>query len=154
VENLSLDEVLDLAIAKEEEAAQGYRDLAAAAENDTIREMFMTFATEEEAHRDSLMQVRLGDLQIFAKSWPEESELLFVPQEGELNPDAKPPAVILAAIDAERRAFLLYKALAERSEDNGVKTLLDAIAREEAHHWNSLQKVYDSMCGLPEKELN
>lgn len=150
MEDLSLDDVLDIAIAQEEEAAQGYRDLAAAAENEEIREMFLQFAVEEEAHRDSLIQVRMGDLQIFAKSWPEESELLFVPQEGEPAPDAKPPTVILAAIDSERRAFLLYKALAERSEDNGVKTLLEAIAREEAHHWSSLQRVYDSMYGFPE----
>ena len=148
----SIDEVLEFAIADEEKAAQTYHALAAAAEKDEIRELLTRFALEEEAHKESLMQVRLGDLEIFAKPWPEKSELLFLPQEGELPADAKPPTVILAAMDGERRAYLLYKALAERSEDNGVKTLLDAIAREEAHHWNSLEKIYDSMCGLDESD--
>ncbi len=147
----STAEVLEMAIEEEEKAAKAYRNLAAAAEKDEVRGMLIRFAEEEEAHRESLMNVRLGDLEVFAKPWPEKSELLFVPREGELAPDATPPTVILAAMDDERRAFLLYTALAERSEDPGVKTLLGAIAREEAHHWHSLEKIYDSMCHLGEE---
>ena len=144
----STAEVLDMAIAEEEKAAKAYRELAAAVERDEVRKMLIRFAEEEEAHKEALMNVRLGDLEVFAKPWPEKSELLFLPQEGELAPDAKPSTVILAAMDDERRAFLLYTALAERSEDPGVKTLLGAIAREESHHWSSLEKIYDSMCRL------
>ncbi len=146
----SMDDVLNLAIAEEEKAMKSYRDLAAKTSDDEVCEMFRQFALQEEAHRQSLMQVRLGDLEIFAKPWPEKSELLFVPPEGELDSDADALAVILAAIDSERRAFMLYKALAARSEDNGIATLLDAIAREEAHHWHTLEKIYNTMCGLGE----
>lgn len=144
----SMEEVLDLAIEQEELAAKTYRDLAESSDDEDLEKVFIGFADEEDKHRQSLERVRSGDLELFAKDWPDQETLLVPPGPIDLKPDSELHTIILAAMDAERRALMLYRGLAKRTEDPGVKTVLDAIAREEAHHWSILEKIYDTVCGL------
>ena len=58
----SIDDVLDFAIGKEEEAAELYTRLAETVERPGMREAFRELASEEERHRERLARVRAGEL--------------------------------------------------------------------------------------------
>ena len=146
----TITEVFAFAIAAEVEAARTYRDLAGKVSREGLRELLLAIADEEDAHRESLEQAREGDLSLFARALPtvQLSAPLAVPA---LNPDATPAQILLAAIDAERRAFALYSELAAAADDPGLTTLLDALAAEETRHWQKLEQAYDDSIvgGLP-----
>ena len=138
----TVEEVFDFAIAAEVEAARTYRDLAAQVKRQGLRALLLAIADEEEAHRESLEQVREGDLSLFAWGAPEIelSAPLVAPA---LAPDASPAQILLAAVDAERRAFVVYSELAAKADDPGLTTLLEALAVEETRHWQKLEQAYD-----------
>ena len=146
----TITEVFAFAISAEVEAARTYRDLAGKVSREGLRELLLAIANEEDAHRESLEQAREGDLSLFARALPtvQLSAPLAVPA---LNPDATPAQILLAAIDAERRAFALYSELAAAADDPGLTTLLDALAAEETRHWQKLEQAYDDSIvgGLP-----
>ncbi len=141
---MTIEEVLDFAIAAEVEAATTYRDLAGRVDGPGLRELLLLIAGEEDAHREALDGVREGDLSLFAKGSPtvQLSAPLAVPA---LTPDATPAQVLLAAIDAERRAYTVYRDLAAAADDLGITTLLEALAVEETRHWQKLEQAYDAL---------
>ena len=142
----TVEEVFDFAIAAEVEAARTYRDLAGRIEGSGLRALLLLIADEEDAHLEALERVREGDLSLFAGGSPsvELSAPLAVPA---LTPDATPAQVLLAAIDAERRAYMVYSELAAAADDPGLTTLLQALAVEETRHWQKLEQAYDSYVG-------
>jgi rubrerythrin len=139
----TIKEVLDFAIEAEVQAAQVYRDLAGSAVHQDLRTLLLALADVEEEHWKSLEEVREGDLSLFARKAPvvQLSVPCFVP---ELSPEMTLAQLLLAAIDAERRAHELYSGLAREAIDPGLATLLDALAREEINHWQQLQQAYDT----------
>jgi rubrerythrin len=141
----SLEDVLDMAIEKEELAASTYRDMAERAERDDLRTLLIGLARVEEVHRQSLEEVRMGDLSLFARPWPEQQELSAPSTPVDVTPDASPTRAILAAIEAERHAFQLYTRLAQLTDDAGLRTVLEALARDEAGHWHTLEQAYDQL---------
>ena len=58
----NIDEILDYAISREEEAAALYTDLAELADRPGMREAFLEFAEEEEGHRRHLESIKAGEL--------------------------------------------------------------------------------------------
>ncbi|MCK5549187.1 MAG: hypothetical protein KAI41_01495, partial [Hyphomicrobiaceae bacterium] len=54
----SVDEILDFAIRKEEEAAETYTDLAGKMERAHMRQVFEDFAREELGHKEKLLQIK------------------------------------------------------------------------------------------------
>ena len=125
-----------MAIAAEELAAATYRSLAERAARDDLRSLLSDMAAQEEAHRRALERVREGDLTLFAKEAP-PVEVLWAPSTApNVDPLSSHATALLAAIDSERQAFQLYANLARATDDPGLKTLLNALAREEASHWH------------------
>ena len=141
----TIEEVLDVAIAAEELAAATYRSLAEWATHDDLRSLLSDMAAQEEAHRRALERVREGDLTLFAKEAP-PVEVLWAPCTApNVGPLSSPATALLAAIDSERQAFQLYANLARATDDPGLTTLLDALAREEASHWHDLVTAYNQI---------
>ena len=74
----SVDEILEFAIKKEEEAAQFYSEWAGKAESSRIRQIFDEFAAEEKGHKEKLLRVKAGKQVI-------TSTEKFLPIEGEFQ---------------------------------------------------------------------
>ena len=62
----SVDEMLDFAIAREEEAAAFYTELAAKMDRPWMRQVFEDFAGEERGHKQKLLGVKAGKTVLFA----------------------------------------------------------------------------------------
>jgi rubrerythrin len=56
----TMDEILDFAIAKEEEAARLYSELAEKMKHPGMRDALLEFAKEEISHKERLLQVKAG----------------------------------------------------------------------------------------------
>jgi rubrerythrin len=140
----SVDEVLDFAIAREEEAAQFYTDLAAKMDKPATKDIFQRFAREEEGHKRKLLRVKeSGHLQ------PSTKKVLDL-QIGDYLVEVDPATheldyqnALILAMKREKAAFKLYTNLAEATDDADLKATMLALAQEEAKHKLRFEIEYD-----------
>ena len=138
-----IEQVLELAIAKESEAERGFRALAQRAQREDLRELLEQLAAEEARHKASIERVREGDLTVFAGVTVRDEWLMAPPTGVAIEPDSDPAQALLSAMEDERQSRALYSGLAEQLSDPGLKTLLEALAAEELNHWRTLQRAYE-----------
>ena len=139
----SVDEVLDFAIGNEEEAMNFYNDMAGMMDSPAMRTVFEEFAREEEGHKAKLLKVKTSggfnpssaaimDLKI-------GDYLVEVPAETDISyQDA-----LILAMKKEKAAFKLYMDLHETVDDADLKSLMLALAQEEAKHKLRFEIEYD-----------
>lgn len=138
----TVNEVLDLAIAKEIEAHDFYMELAAWAERPEVAEAFEGFAAQELQHRVKLEAIKAGRLIL------QEQEVGSLGIAETLEP-AEPKAnltyaqALAVAMQREKAAFRLYTHLASLSRDRETRTVLSRLAQEEAQHILRLEIEYD-----------
>jgi len=139
----SVDEILDFAIRKEEEAAEMYTDLAGKVEKQYMRKLFEDFAREEVGHREKLLQMKEGRLLL-----PAEEKVMNL-KIAEYLEDVRPSAVgdyahaLTLAMKEEKAAFRMYTELAEATDDERVRATLLGLAQEEAKHKLRFEIEYD-----------
>ena len=139
----SVDEALDFAIAREEEAHGFYVSLAARMTRASLRELFLSFAQEEKRHKEKLNDVKKGRDKVMA------GEKITDLRVGDYSVDAVPSAemdyqdALLLAMQREKASFRLYTDLAASTPDEPLSQLLGAIAQEEAKHKLRFEIEYD-----------
>ena len=140
----TVDEILDFAITREEEAAQFYRALAKQTDAIGMREMFEEFAREEVIHREKLLLVKEQKLLLPAKD--KLLDLRVSRYDVEIAPEQEHDyqQALLLAIRKEKAARILYEDLAERTQETNAHTVLVALAQEEAKHQHYFEKQYDN----------
>jgi len=139
----NIDEILDYAISKEEEAAALYTDLAELADRPGMREAFLEFAREEVGHRRHLESIKVGDLP--ALTIQQVQGLGIAEHLVELEPTAAMTYAegLIVAIKAEQAAQDLYTGLAEAADDPNLAAVFTALAGEEAKHKHRFELEYD-----------
>jgi rubrerythrin len=138
-----VDEILDFAIAREQEAVEFYTQLAGQAKNAAIREMFEQFAGEERGHKAKLTQVKQGKKLLSAKGEVLDLKLGEYLVTEEPGPDLDYAGALILAMKKEKAAFRLYTTLAGQAQDPAVKALLLGLAQEEAKHKLRFEVEYD-----------
>jgi len=139
----SVDEVLDFAIAREEEAAQFYTGLAAKADKDWMKKLFEEFSREEMGHKAKLQGIKEGKLLVpVAKKVVDlkiADYLVDVDPQGELDYQQ----TLIVAMKKEKAAFKLYTDLAAQADSEELKQTFLALAQEEAKHKLRFELEYD-----------
>ncbi len=142
----SVDEILDFAIQREQDAADFYKDLSTKVELDSMKKVFTGFSREEMGHKAKLEAVKSGkrlmasekrilDLKIgdhLEEVEPTKSELSYQ--------DA-----LIIAMKAEKAAYKLYNELATSTDDAEVQEIFAGLAQEEAKHKLRFEIEYDDM---------
>jgi rubrerythrin len=141
----NIDEILDYAISREEEAAALYRDLAELADRPGMREAFLEFAKEEEGHRLHLESIRAGELP--ALTVHQVQSLGIADHLVACEPTAAMTYAkgLVFAIKAEQAAQELYTGLAEATDDPNLAAVFTALAGEEARHKRRFELEYDEV---------
>ena len=141
----NIDEILDYAISKEEEAAALYTDLAELADRPGMREAFLEFANEEDGHKRHLESIRAGDLP--ALTIQQVQNLGIAGHLVQREPSAAMTYAegLMIAIKAEQAAQELYMGLAEATDDPNLAAVFSALAGEEAKHKLRFELEYDEM---------
>ena len=139
----SAEEILDFAIKNEEEAASFYADLAENVESASMRKVFEDFAREEQGHKKKLQAVKQsGTME------PATRHVLDL-QIGDYLVDTEPGTeldyqqALVLAMKQEKAAFKLYMDLATAATDPEPRSLLLALAQEEAKHKLRFEIEYD-----------
>ena len=140
----TIDEVLDFAIEREQEAVEFYSDLATKVKTPAMKAVFEQFAKEEQGHKARLAKIKAGQ-HVKTKSQGAVIDLKiseYVVAE-EPTPDITYQAALILAMQKEKAAFRLCSAMAEIMEDPAIKEVLLSLARDEAKHKLRFEVEYD-----------
>jgi desulfoferrodoxin-like iron-binding protein len=139
----SVNEILDFAIEKEEEARQFYLEWAQKLENRALSEQFTLFAGEELKHKEKLQRVKSGST--FTPASKQVTDLKIVDYLVDIvpTPDMDYQEALIVAMRREKAAFKFYSDLAAMAQDEGLRDTFLALAQEEARHKLRLETVYE-----------
>jgi rubrerythrin len=140
----SVEEILDYAIEREEQAAKLYSNLAKTVERPGMREAFLEFAAEEGRHKARLMKIKAGEIPA-AGQFEDVPDLKISDElvEAKPTPGMTYAEALLLAMKAEKAAFLLYEQLAQATTDPGLAEVFRSLAQEEAKHKLRFEIEYD-----------
>ena len=139
----SVNDILDYAISREEEAAEFYLDLAERMERPWMRDTFVEFAQEEMGHKKRLQAVKQGRLLISAAHKIQDLKI------GDYLVDVAPgdaldyKQALIVAMKREKASFKLYTDLAAAADSDEVREIFRSLAQEEARHKLRFELEYD-----------
>ena len=142
----SIDEILDFAVKKEEEAADFYSNLADKMEYEHMKEVFNQFTLEEKEHKRKLIDVKEGKKMLSAEEKVTDLKIGENLIEVELNANTSNLSyqqALIIAMKAEKAAYRLYLQLAHATDDMRLKNLFEGLANEEAKHKLRFEIEYD-----------
>jgi len=142
----SVEEILDFAIAREEEANKFYTELAQRMERPEMRKVFKDFAREELGHKAKLEAIKKGE---FTISSDEEDvpnlEIADYTVDIEPKPDMSYAEALIVAMKKEKAAYKLYLDLATVAEAEELTDMFLSLANEEAKHKLRFEIEYDDV---------
>ena len=139
----SLDDALDFAIEKEQEAVDFYTDLATQAKNPLSRKVFEDFAREEKGHKAKLESVKRGKLELRSTKNIVDLKISDYLVDVEPGPNLDFQQALILAMKREKAAFRLYTDLAEQMDDPKIRGVFLLLAQEEAKHKLRFEIEYD-----------
>ncbi|MBN1652349.1 MAG: ferritin family protein [Deltaproteobacteria bacterium] len=139
----SVDEILDFAIGKEQEAQDLYNSLANQAANSAMKSVFKEFAAEEGMHKKKLEAVKSGKKLASSEKKILDLKIGDYLVDVEVKPDLSYQEALILAMKAEKNAYKMYHNLAQAADDPGIKQLLLELAQEEAKHKLRFEIEYD-----------
>ena len=139
----SADNILDFAVAREQEASDFYSELAGNMENEHIKKIFAGFAAEEQAHKAKLLAVKDGRQMVLSDKSVQNLKIADYLADIEMKPDLSTQEALVVAMKAELAAFKLYSDLADATDDAGLRSLFLGLAQEEARHKLRFEIEYD-----------
>jgi rubrerythrin len=137
------DDVLDFAIANEEEASSFYSELAVSAANPAMREIFSQFALEEQGHKAKLLIVKRGKEVLGGPRKVADLRIGDYLVEITPYPGMSYQEALIVAMKKEKAAFRLYLDLSEAVADAGLRETFLNLAMEEAKHKLRFELEYD-----------
>ena len=139
----SVDDILDFAIEKEEEAAQFYTDLASRMERPVMSLIFDDFANEEIGHKKKLQGIKKG--KILAPMAKKVMDLKIGDYliDVEPGPNLDYQEALIVAMKKEKAAFKLYTDIAAVTDNENLRSTFLLLAQEEAKHKLRFEVEYD-----------
>ena len=141
----SVDEILDYAIEREQEAADFYSGLADKMEHRHMKSVFLGFSAEEQGHRAKLLVVKAGQQVVASDQKIQDLKIGDYLVDIELRTDLSYQEALILAMKAEKVAFRLYNDLATVADDSRTKSLFLGLAQEEAKHKLRFEIEYDDV---------
>jgi rubrerythrin len=138
-----VDAALDFAIQKEQEAHDMYMDLAGRVQSEAMRQTFRQFAGEELGHKAKLEGIKAGGSLRPVETKIQDLKIADYSVDIEPKNDMNYQEALLFAMQAEKRAFMLYTELAGQTPDAALSELFLGLAQEEAKHKLRFEVEYD-----------
>ncbi len=141
----SVEEILNFAIEKEQDAADFYNSLAAKMNRKGMKDVFAGFAREEMGHKAKLLAVKDGRLMLSAEKKVADLKIGDHLADIELTTNVGYQEALILAMKAEKAAFKLYSDLAAATDNADLRELLLSLAHEEAKHKLRFEVEYDEV---------
>lgn len=149
-------DILNKAIAFEEEGMRFFSDRAENAPSTLERNIFRSLAKDEAGHKVHLMKLR--DELVRTKdidSLQEEDHPHRTPREifeeslaaaqDPYSPEADELEILRGAMEVEKRGYAMYATAAQDVESTKARELFEHLAAEEQNHYQLLHNTYDYM---------
>jgi len=147
MEFTSLEEILDFAIGKEQEAADFYRLVSRRENPDDRRRMFLDFAAEEEKHASLLQALKTGEGQFelmdYRWKWITDIKRSNYVLEMDYHPQMSYRDILLLAAKREEKALAFYNDCLRGADNPEAQTLFKMLCQEEARHKLALEGMLD-----------
>ena len=140
-----LDEILDFAIEREQEAHDFYVDLAEKAKQSSMKEVFAGFASEELGHKHKIQAIKEGKRDFAPTKAVMDLKISNYVVDVEPDGDLDYQHTLILAMKREKAAFRLYSDLAAAVDDDSIKTAFLALAQQEAKHKLRFEVEYDDV---------
>lgn len=144
----SFENLIALAIEREEEAYDFYMSAAEEAETQASTKLLRELAQQEIGHKEKLKAALKEDVcSTFGCTLEETRELSLGDylKDIPLKPSSSPQEILIVAIKREEGAFQFYKSLSELTEDPNHRTVFETLAKEEQNHKQRLERMYDDI---------
>jgi len=141
----SMNDVLELAMEREQNAADFYSELARNANSETMKKTFAEFANEEKGHKARLQKIKeTGEYDL------KDDEVLNLKLGDYLMPvkpsgDVSYQDALILAMKREKAAYTLYMKLSEKAPTENLKKVFMDLANEEAKHKLRFELEYDDV---------
>lgn len=141
----SIDEILTFAIDKENEAVAFYRSQAEKATKASLKEVFQSFAREEEKHAALLSDISGNKEKIESYEFKKIPDLKISDYmvEKDYEEGMPMPEILKVAMKREEKAVKLYQTLADQTDNADAKKLFLMLVQEESKHKLGLETMYD-----------
>jgi len=139
----SVDEILDFAIQREQEAADFYDGLAQRVESAWMKEMLLSFKAEELRHKGKLKSVKKGEQLLSSSQRVQDLKISDYLVDVQPTPDITLQDAMIIAMKREKMAHRLYSDLAAKAQDPQMQELFAGLAKEEARHKLYFEEQYD-----------
>jgi rubrerythrin len=139
------DDVLDFAIAREQEAHDFYVDLANRSKRPGMKELFDYFAREELGHKRKLEAIKEGQLATPSMQPVADLKIADYTVQVEVTEDLGYQDALILAMKREKAAFRLYTDLAKMMSEPTMSATFAALAQEEAKHKLRFEVEYDDV---------
>jgi len=139
----TVDEILDFAIEKEQDAFEFYTLWSGKVESNAISDVFRELAVNEKAHKAFLTDVKSGKK---IPPAPKEVTNLSISDylvEIEPTPGMDYQSALMVAMQREKSANQLYTNLASKVSAEEIQNMFLTLAAEEAKHKLRLESIYD-----------
>lgn len=140
---MTVDDILNFAIEKEQEAADFYKGLAAKATSKQMKSTFEQFANEEMGHKSKLIEVKSGKKLLGSSKSIQDLKIADYLVTDEPKADIDYQGALILAMKKEKASFRLYSDMAALTDDARIRDLLLGLAQEEAKHKLRFEVEYD-----------
>jgi len=139
----TIDDILDFAIASEQEAVDFYNELAESSTTEDMKKVFAQFAREEIGHKARLTKVKKEGA--YQMTRDQVKDLKISDYLVDVNPSAQMTyeEALVVAMKREKNAFKLYLNLAGKAPNKQMQELFQALAQEESKHKLRFELEYD-----------
>jgi len=138
-------EIIAMAIKREEEAAAFYRKVAGMQNNPDVRDLFLKYAAEEDKHKELLENLDIsvpGRIEVKKIADLKIGDHLKEMAPGE---DMDYKQALILGMQKEKKAYLVYMGLSESTDNPNIRSLFDKLAMEEAKHKLYFETQYDDL---------
>lgn len=140
----SIQQVLEFAIEREQEAVEFYEKIGEQTENPALKKTVTAFAAVEAGHRRKLQGALLSGLFDAGDAVRIERGVADYMVDVPAGPTMSLEDAMVVAIKREKMAVELYSDLAQTISEPSLKSLLLQLAREEAGHEHIFQSMYET----------
>ncbi len=140
----NINDILEFAINREQEAADFYADLAERSRFESLKEVLKQFEQEELGHKKKLQEISTGAQSVPSLTQIEDLKIADYTVPVQLQDNMSYQDILIVAMKREKAAYRLYNDLADRTTDAEVKKIFLVLAQEEAKHKLRFETEYDT----------
>ena len=139
----NINDILDFAIEREQDAVNFYNKLAVNARNADMKSTFEQFAQEEMGHKARLIKIKEEGIISLPKEAVQDLKIADYIVRDEERAELNYEQALVLAMKREKAAFRLYLKLSEKVQSSEYKNLFLTLAQEESRHKLRFELEYD-----------